>query len=185
MELASFIVNIVLAVVAISGVIIAGLGLKTWRKQLKGTTEYELAKRLLLEVYRIRNAIGYVRNPFLRVTEADSKNKDVPWEVSAYEKRWKELRKAIAKFDTASLEGEVIWGTEVLNLKKDLHKIINELYIVVESFIRSKQNPASRRELTEKEERILYDVEDDDPYNKGLDAIIKKFEDYVKPHLKR
>ena len=44
--------EIILTIAAIIGVVVAFVGLRTWRKQLKGNTEYELARRFLHSVYR-------------------------------------------------------------------------------------------------------------------------------------
>ena len=43
--------------------IIAGMGLYTWKNQLIGTAEYELAKRILKATYRLRDTLENVRNP--------------------------------------------------------------------------------------------------------------------------
>src|SRR5689334_8252445 len=48
---------------------IAFLGLRTWRAQLKGKTEFELAQRLLQSVYKVRQAIAVVRHPWMSVAE--------------------------------------------------------------------------------------------------------------------
>jgi hypothetical protein len=55
--------DVLTAIAAVGAASIGLLGLATWRKQLKGRTEYELARRLLVAVYRIRNAVSYLRNP--------------------------------------------------------------------------------------------------------------------------
>jgi hypothetical protein len=42
---------------AVAAGIIAIMGYNAWKKQLRGKAEYELARRLLRNVYRVRDAI--------------------------------------------------------------------------------------------------------------------------------
>src|SRR5436190_17833583 len=55
--------NVILALCAIATVLIAFFGLKTWRKELKGKSEYIKAKEVLKAVYKVRTAFMHVRNP--------------------------------------------------------------------------------------------------------------------------
>lgn len=45
------------------GVIIAGLGLKTWHTQLMGTNKYSVAKEVLRAAYKFRDAFSHFRSP--------------------------------------------------------------------------------------------------------------------------
>ena len=47
--------------VAACGVYVAWKGLKTWQRQLKGSSQFDVAKRLMLKVYQIRQDIAYCR----------------------------------------------------------------------------------------------------------------------------
>jgi hypothetical protein len=54
-------------------------GLGTWRRQLKGNTEYELAKSLLKAVYELREAIVSARFPFMiYLREPDMSDEKAP-----------------------------------------------------------------------------------------------------------
>lgn len=69
MEITRLTLEIVNTLVIVGGAMIAVVGVNAWKKQLKGSTEYELAKRYLKSVYKIRDAIKYVRNPFISIDE--------------------------------------------------------------------------------------------------------------------
>jgi type IV secretory pathway VirB2 component (pilin) len=56
--------DIVTGLAAATAAVIGVLGLRTWKAQLKGKTEYETARSLLRCVYRVRDAMRVVRNPF-------------------------------------------------------------------------------------------------------------------------
>ena len=48
---------------AITGAFVAFKGLGTWRRQLKGLSEYELSRRILVTLFKYRDAINGVRHP--------------------------------------------------------------------------------------------------------------------------
>ena len=59
-------------VLAICGALTAGIalyGLKTWQRQLAGTTQFELARRALLAVYKVRDALTVARSPAVHPAE--------------------------------------------------------------------------------------------------------------------
>jgi hypothetical protein len=54
-----------------AGLIIAGLGLATWKKQIKGSKEFETAYNLHYAILRLRDAIKHVRNPGIWPSESN------------------------------------------------------------------------------------------------------------------
>lgn len=56
----TLIADVVVAVAAILGSIMAYRGLITWREQIRGKSEYECARRLLVTIRHIEHAIGSV-----------------------------------------------------------------------------------------------------------------------------
>jgi hypothetical protein len=175
----------IVAVTSLAGVAVASLGLSTWRKQLKGSAEYELAKRLLLQVYKLRDAIQYVRQPFLSSAEAQGAQGDVPWQITAYENRWKGVREALIELQAALLESEVLWGNTVSEITAKLNPHIGLLHEAVFAFAESKRDQRYATEFTSEHRTTLYARGPSDAYNTGLQAIIGEFECYVRPHLKR
>ena len=57
---------------AVAGVIVASIGLGTWRAQLKGRTEYDLARRLLEATFDVRNMIREARSPMVPGGEVEA-----------------------------------------------------------------------------------------------------------------
>ena len=68
--------DIILAISAAVAAFFAWRGLVTWRKEIKGKSEYETAKQVLKAVYRIREAFVYVRNPLKYRFEYPEKLRD-------------------------------------------------------------------------------------------------------------
>lgn len=174
--------NAVIACAAVLTALFAGIGLNTWRKQLTGAADYDLARRLLLHAYRVRSAVDYVRAPFLDIREAGETKEGVPWEVSAYRNRWEKVTEAVADLDAASLECEVIWGQGIAQLRHQLRLHVFELLSAIEAFT---QNVRVPRALSDRQRQTLYSGIGGDPYKTKLDAIVSDFDDYVRPHLKR
>jgi hypothetical protein len=67
--------EIVTGISAIVVAITAVCGLQTWKKQIKGETEYDLARRMLISVYEVREAISEFRNPWQSGVETEHAKK--------------------------------------------------------------------------------------------------------------
>src|SRR5579859_1947152 len=98
--------DVVLAACAVVGTVVAVAGLSTWRRQLKGGVEYELSRRLLKNVYRVRNALGKVRfsamwgsempEPPAELAETMSAEEKHHYGVAgAYQARWQNVADAL------------------------------------------------------------------------------------------
>ena len=103
---------------------IALAGLTAWRKQLKGKEEYELARRLLVAVFKLRNAFAIVRDPAIWTGEIAAAKKeyenDKDFDKSnndkaLYSYRWRKVNEALSAVDLELFEAEALW---VRNLKK-------------------------------------------------------------------
>ena len=131
------------AVFAAIGSIVAILGLRAWRQQLAGKTEYEMASRLLRAVYKVRDQVNSLRSPFISVGEmssaAKAKYADED-ELSqalhikknhlaelAYEVRWEKVQEAISDLDVQELEAEVLWGDLLKPILKELYNCLRDL----------------------------------------------------------
>lgn len=179
--------NIIITLGAIITVILAIMGLNAWKKQMKGKTDYEVARRYLRSVYKTREAIKYVRNPAISVGEMeksleesglkDNKNltehQKTNWAV--YDARWKKVTEAKTEMDLESFEAEVSWGRDIILTQKDLDTLIRKLYATVSMFLRGYGG--------DKEDKLIYDIGEQDEFRKEIDEAIKKIEDYLKPYL--
>ncbi len=90
--------DIALIAAAIIAIYVGIKGLGTWRRQLRGNTEYTLAKNVLTAIYELREAISSVRfwisfhSPGLDLPEDQGKSmseKERKWHglVQLYEKK--------------------------------------------------------------------------------------------------
>lgn len=119
-----FIKDLATVILTIWGLIIAGRGLATWRKQIKGTKEFETGYNLHYAVLKLRDAIKHVRNPAIwpsenskaiQYSKAKYPNKsetDIEKDSHAYvyEMRWEEITLASTEAESHLLASEVDKG---------------------------------------------------------------------------
>jgi len=104
-------------VVSIFGTIgaltIGGLGLFTWNRQLRGTSEYEIAKKAILKTYEVQQALQSVRNPMLYLSQEEVESgRRLEEEQRIYSERMMYLNEKWSELQTIRLEAKVIWGKE-------------------------------------------------------------------------
>ncbi len=144
---ASLAKDLLTALAAAVGAIVAILGLNTWRRQLRGHTEYELARRYLRAALRVRDAISTVRNPFMNYVDktvpakstdagpqAESLNRAESTRL-AYADRWQRLDSARSDLRLEAIEAEVLWGSQALAVLEPLNRAIGELYSSLSSHL--------------------------------------------------
>jgi hypothetical protein len=173
----------VVAVATVVAVAIAILGLRTWSAQLEGTAQFDLARRLLLAVYEVRDSIDNVRHPLLSSSEAADANPDIPWEITAYENRWSGVRAAMVQLQAATREAAVLWEKPVTPLVEPLSAQVGELFDAVATVVDIKRGAAHVEPLTTEQRSVLYSRGPEDAYNTRLRNTVEKFEHYVAPHL--
>jgi hypothetical protein len=172
----------VVAIATVVGFAIAALGLKIWRVQLEGSAHFELARRLLLEVYRLRDAIERVRHPMMLVSEAAGADPNVPWEISAYERRWQDVLSVRAPLEVCVYECHILFGDEITALERELMKQVQTLYLAVRAFAQSKHR-GDDRDLGQEHRDVLYGGMGDDDFSVQLQAIVARLEVYAGSHL--
>ncbi|NCS98971.1 hypothetical protein GW764_02170 [Candidatus Parcubacteria bacterium] len=187
MEITKLILEIINTVAIGVGAFMAVVGINAWKKQLKGSTEYELARRYLKAVYKVRDAIKYVRNPFISVEEMtkayEENNINDPdfsdnrkTNRAVYSVRWEKVIDARTDLDVELLEAEVIWGKKAIEVASNLNAQITKLYVSLKFFLEERKVKPDRD--------IIYDMGDEDKFNPELNKAIEEIEELLKPHLK-
>ena len=190
---------------AIVAATVAVLGLRSWRKQLRGKAEYELAHRLLIAAYKVREEMRYVRTPSIMGWEVEAaKNElrdagDQPLDnesksdyASVYDYRWRKLGVVVSELDAAVLEAEVLWGDKATKAVEPIKQCISELWIRLLQQSRIVSGKLNERvvsqETRENIERVVFRMSDDrsqdsftDEIFKGIEALEQLVKEYLKP----
>jgi len=175
-------------------------GLATWRRQNKGTSDHDLSRRLLMDLYRLRDGIGHVRNPVMFGSEggAEEQGQNLNFQqinyratVRAYQKRFAMVDEVRARLDTSLVESEAVWDGEVKSRFAVIFKLQRELVINVRSYLIT-MNPDEKDDTVQayvkilaKRRDVLYEspLEGEDIFKTELDAALSMIEDYLRPKL--
>ncbi|GAB5391154.1 MAG: hypothetical protein Altm2KO_30260 [Alteromonas macleodii] len=112
----------------ISAIVIGAIGLNTWRRQLKGTSKYEVAKKAILLTYEIEQAIQGVRNPMLHLPKDEVESgRRLEAEQQIYADRFVILENKWAELQTIKLESKVIWDNAAAESFNEIRDIIGKL----------------------------------------------------------
>ena len=194
--------DLILSAAAITGAIVAIKGLSTWQKQLKGQVEYALARRLLVSLFKYRDAINDARHPVVRAQEKSFPPEEKAKEMSqeqihfyglgeAYQARWNKVQSERVNLCADLLEAEALWGDELKRLFKTIYDLEHELSMNIRLYLEAK-NPETDDGLRRathkirKERRdIMYDdlSDEGDDYKKEFRKGVENIERYLKPKL--
>ena len=120
--------DVVSIVGTIGALTIGGLGLFTWRRQLRGTSEYEVAKKAILKTYEVQQAIQSVRNPMLYLSKEEVEaGRRLEEEQRIYSERMTYLNEKWAELQTIRLEAKVIWGAEAQDSFNEVQQRIGDV----------------------------------------------------------
>lgn len=178
---------------ALSAVIVAMLAiygvLWEWKKQIKGKTEYETARRYLRTALQLRDSVKFVRNPFISIGEIQSALKENGFDSeeykdnektnrSVYSIRWKKVMEAQTNMEAELQEAEVLWGDDAVNAQKSLNDLVRELYAALALHLRGLPKVDS------KGNELIYNMGEDDEFSKKVTMSIKEIEVFLRPYLK-
>ena len=198
--------NVVTAGAAVAAVLYARSGLNTWRKQLKGTADFELAHSLLSKTYQLRDSIDKLRAHFMptaEISEDDPAVKNLtPQERDhlafqrGLEARWSLVQESGRGMEPLLVEAESLWGHEAREKFNALFKVTHDLRFAINMYLRA-NNPSIPEQLRQKAldwnadrkiDEIIFDHssrDNPDEFNKKLEQAIKPVENELRPHLNR
>ena len=185
-------------ILTIFGLYIAGSGLLTWKKQMKGTKEFETAYNLNYSILKLREALKQVRHPaiwpsesakaikFAREKYPEKSDSELEKDAHAYvyEMRWEQISKASTEMESHLLAAEVLWGEELLDLTKPLYKKISELNTSLKKTFQHIPEK-SVEDYTKRDEVIYGGLEDEENngFSKELNFVIRTIEEYLKTKI--
>ncbi len=175
-------------------------GLHTWRRQLRGSADHDLARRLLIELYKLRDEIQRARSPAIfsfegvpfegEVVSDDPKQASYVFNERAYRRRLKAMDDARNPLKATMLEAEAIWGADLKGLMEHVFKLEREFVIYVQLYLMSInpkqtiQASLSRQELLGQRRNVLYDLDSaDDIYWIEMMQALRGVENHLRARL--
>lgn len=130
---------------AIATVFAVAFGFSAWKKQLRGHTDHELAKRILLETERFKEqTLGITRTAENCLTSSNLHNAD--W--SFLQEVLRILRSDLEKSDECRInmealliEADVIWGGELRTRYSGLRDLNDMCCLYIRSYLRFLEDP--------------------------------------------
>jgi hypothetical protein len=182
--------NFVIKLVPLAGIVIAVVGLNTWRRQIKGTDKYNVASDLLLEVYRVREGIAVVRSPFIQFAPKQDENaskemKEFLGWVEAMERRWKEVIEPVVQLSLLSLKAEVHLNKDVRKAIEELTKLVRELQVTYEQYV-DVQRPESgftADDFDKEARKILWAKPTGDKFKDNVLRAVENIESLTRKYL--
>ena len=152
------------SIAALTAAGVAWAGLNTWRQQLAGKTEYELARRLFRRVLEVRDAMAAARHPFMSAGELSEAIRRAGVEAQpddhlanrlAYGERWNRVTGALSDMQSDLLEAEVLWGDEVQSAGLELRSCAGTLFAAISAHLRESERDRPYRDAAAEQHRQL------------------------------
>lgn len=188
-------------VAACIGAWVAIKGLNAWRRQLRGKTDYELARKILRASYKVREAIRAVRHPAIWNPEFAAAEKQVVVEnddlkrfpdaarlFAVYQVRWSELSAAVTELDAEAFEAEISWGAPFRAKLLELRKLVSLLRWAVDRHIEKMADSSGRMQPPNQEvDDLIYDKSGKrgpDDFAQKIQSAVSEIEEALRPHLR-
>jgi hypothetical protein len=165
-------------------------GVNIWRKQFVGKENNNLAKKILILLYRLREEFRYVRNPYM----GGGENSEAIKELRIQEYDWKEdnmkvvrwvfvirFRKLIEIYNELSVlmfSIEALWAKEINEDFNVITKIVRELGNEIDSYGKHVKNPESM----ERNEKIVFGIKGDE-FDIEMVKAVNLLDEKIKPYL--
>ncbi len=177
------------------------VGLQTWKRQLRGTSHHELARKALIELYKYRESVERARSPAMMGSEMELRLEDEVAlsfrekaylrKCSGYQKRFDTMTAARAPIHATLLESEALWGGELGELFKPLFTMQNEFFLYVEYWLMAsdpREDEDYRRtysDIIKGQPKIVFDKLDKegDEFRQRFNVYVSEIEQYLKPKL--
>ena len=196
--------DIIVAIAAIIVAAVAVLGLSTWRKELTGRAKFEVARKVMLLGYKIRDDFEFVRSPFTGSWESADRPRreeetETPTESNirnewfAKNKRLGVLVEDLQKFQESYWEADIVLGDGPGKLISEVLGVYRESYAELAASISTyfdtelhEQRSGTRprdEELIQKCRRDIYSSSHDE-FSTQIDQTTEKLSSELKRYVR-
>lgn len=185
--------------------VFAVLGLRAWRQQLIGKRKIEIAEQALLAIYKVKNALSYIRNPGSMGGEGQSRpgRNDEPEDLArqrdTYFTPLERIQKSnddFAELEKVQLLCQVFFGHTAARPFKDLVKARHSVRVAATMLLQSIKDQERGRldpKLWERWSAIIWEGygpvgdgegEREDEISRSVNAAVAEIETLCRQHLK-
>lgn len=173
--------------------IIAFLGLRSWKQEMKGRADYEVARQIMRSIYRITRELNASRSPlqtlsFPRDKEINPKDANLYAEQELYNKLMHPISEAYIEFESSSLDAQVLWGEEFLELARNLKKCVFDFQFALEENLENIKYDGEiflgNQKLRKENMNIRFNTSEKNPFTIKIDKSVKAIEAFIRPKLK-
>ena len=200
-EFITAIKDIVLALAAITAGTVAIKGLSTWKRQLRGTADFDVARALAKSAYKVREKLQASRSPLLSAHEFPpeyheagtkrSPEQEAKGYAFVYSNRWAPVGEVMQEFDASVLEAEALWGKPIRDATDPLRRVVREVNVAVDALIANAMSEGedflSDKEFGRRMRSTVASLPTDskNELNNKLAAAVQAIDDQLRPHLQR
>ncbi|MBY7784347.1 hypothetical protein KW437_21355 [Vibrio fluvialis] len=176
----------------IGALIIGTFGLFTWRRQLRGTSEYKLAKKAVFKTYEVQQALQAVRNPMLYLSKEEVEaGRRLEEEQRIYNDRMTLLYEKWAELQTIRLETKAIWSDSAHNCFNEIQQRIGDLrgaiwlhFWMKGAYAGPGATVDNNPERVIENDKVVYFVSDDDEFSQKISKSVEKVELFFGPKIR-
>ena len=170
----------------VCALIIAVSGLFTWKRQLRGTSEYEVAKDAILKTYQLQQAIQAVRHPMLHLKKEEVEaGKQLQEEQRIYSERLSVVSGVWSELQTIRLESKTIWSNEAYivfeNIQNCVSKINADIWLhfwLKGAYVGPGATVDNSPERVAENDESVYYVSEEDPFSIQIAEAVKNVENF-------
>ncbi|MFM2656616.1 MULTISPECIES: hypothetical protein [Vibrio] len=187
--------DIIVSICALGSLGLAIYGVNNWLREMKGKTNFEAAKTLMISTYRFRDSVADARRiiiDYSNLKDMQPSDTEKEW-IALFDRRWQPVATALQEFSAQSIEAEVLFGSEVKDLLEQIKLIGLHLKQGMLSTIEYHTNPTvDLIEFYAKNPEVLQQLRDTvvahpnnkDAFSQDINRTVKELERLLKNHLK-
>ena len=186
--------SVVSTLAVLFGAVLAYWGVDNWRRQLKGTTEYQLALKILQSVYKIQDEAKATRSHASLSSESADRPKaehEDPEKTSlldqqyVYVQRFTRVLAAERDLFGVELETAAAFGPKINDALKPLHGCVGSLWGAVKTYFPARLADTPPQDLSMKDmmDDLYGTAGPKDEFWNGMEKAVETAEQTFRPHL--
>lgn len=187
---------------SIATLVVAIAALRRWRIELKGKARFDIARRMVVQLYKLQRQFHAARSPITYSGESKSREKgseeranesQILDEWYARNKRIETVNLALNRLLETSWEAEIVFGEGMKPAINEIEECVNELGLAISQHFTyqsldsqniTRRTPISDNEIETRQKLLskVYGVRKDELGQK-LDKAVEKAQTYLKSRL--